>query len=213
MTSYQVTESEIIDVLLGQAGAEVEEEVRRAVRSSKEFAATCHYWARIVPVMKQENVRAKAVTRRACQKLMARLNVDAESKLTVPLSWKNGTRFRWIEVAAVAACVVLCASFLVTLVYRGHESSMVEPAREGAMLTLERAISYVDFSYNRAHGRGTLSQPFKTLAEGIDTVSDGGTVRIRGDATFTSTAETLRISRPVRLEAAGGNVRIGDSEA
>jgi len=228
MTSNVVTESEIIDVLLGQAMPEVEEQVRAAVRSDPEFAAVYDEWARLIPAMKQENVRAKAIIQNACRRLMEHLReqkkpVRRPTLLTeapqrgamdaARAGWL--ARFGWrqtVAALAAAACVVLCAGFLTTMIYRSDESpvkSARHPAIQNGMSTLEEAIAYVDFSYNRAHGSGTLSQPFKTLADGIAAVSGGGIVKIKGAAADTSTPETLRIANPVRSEAVGGNVRIG----
>ena len=65
-------------------------------------------------------------------------------------------------------------------------------------------LVWVDFDYSGAE-KGTESYPYNTLAEGVDGVQAGGTVRIKaGD-----TAETLQVTKEVRLESEGGQARIG----
>ncbi len=216
MISHQVTESEIIDVLLGQARPEVEERVRDKVRADKAFAAVYDHWAKLVPAMKQESVRAHAVTRGAYQQLMARLSQEEMPRQTVPLSRGSLARFGWVEVMAAAACVALCAGILTALIYPSDQSPVMRerrPAIQNSALTFEEAIAYVDFSSSHARELGTPSQPFNTLASGIAAVSGGGIVRIRGDAADTSSSETLRITKPVRIEAIGGRVRVGGNGA
>ncbi len=212
MASHQVTESEIIDVVLGQAAPEVEAEVRRAVRSDAEFAAVYDQWTQVIPAMKQENIRAKAVTRKACERVMERLREEREHEPARALSRKSWGTPGWRWALAAAACLVVCAGFLTTLVYRSHESPMVNvlrPTGQDAPQVGQQAMAYVEFSHNRPNGLGTASQPFKTLAEGIAAVPVGGTVRIKGDVGDPSTPETPRITKAMRIEALGGTVTIG----
>lgn len=63
---------------------------------------------------------------------------------------------------------------------------------------------WVNFSYGGTE-LGTSAQPFNTLGEGLETVANGGTIRINGG----STGEKPRITQNVRLLSAGGTVRIG----
>ncbi len=63
---------------------------------------------------------------------------------------------------------------------------------------------WVDF----AHGgpeEGSETSPFNTLAEGTDFVTPAGTVYVKSG----NTAEALRITKPMRLEAPSGTVRAG----
>ena len=66
------------------------------------------------------------------------------------------------------------------------------------------AEAWVEFSYVGPE-IGTESQPFDTLAEGAIAVLPGGTVKIRPG----TESETLRIEKPMRLEAGVGTVRLG----
>ncbi|MCE5228757.1 M64 family metallopeptidase [bacterium] len=53
---------------------------------------------------------------------------------------------------------------------------------------------------------GTQAQPFNTMAEGLACQSATGHIKAVGP---NATAETLRITKPTRIEAIGGTVRIG----
>ena len=55
---------------------------------------------------------------------------------------------------------------------------------------------------------GTQAQPFNTLGEAAASVVSGGTIKMIGG---TTSSETVRITKPLRLEAVGGPVRIGGS--
>ena len=48
------------------------------------------------------------------------------------------------------------------------------------------------------------------MAEAVAFVTEGGVIKIKGDTGTPSTSETITIVRPLRLEAVGGPVRIGD---
>jgi len=64
---------------------------------------------------------------------------------------------------------------------------------------------WVDFPYDGTE-TGWFERPFNTLAEGVGAVAAGGTVRIKPG----TTNETGLFTKPVRLESAGGIVRIGE---
>jgi hypothetical protein len=68
---------------------------------------------------------------------------------------------------------------------------------------------WINFAYTTDFELGTFSQPFNSLTEGIVSVNASGTVRIKGDTGVTSTDETPRITKPMRIEAVGGTVTIG----
>ena len=67
---------------------------------------------------------------------------------------------------------------------------------------------WIDFAYNGTEA-GTNSQPYNSLAEALSQVSDGGTIRIKGDTADASTPETMTINHNVTLEAVNGTVTIG----
>lgn len=68
---------------------------------------------------------------------------------------------------------------------------------------------WVDFAYTGAVERGTSDQPFNMLEEGVSAVTTGKTVHIKGDTAVSTTDETLRITKAMRIEAVGGPVRLG----
>jgi hypothetical protein len=67
---------------------------------------------------------------------------------------------------------------------------------------------WVDFNYTGPE-TGSEAQPFNTVLEAITALIPGGIIRMRAG----STSETLRLSKPSRLEAVGGPVRIGRAPA
>jgi hypothetical protein len=70
--------------------------------------------------------------------------------------------------------------------------------------TVDLSTVYVDFSHNGSE-IGTQTYPFNTLAEGVSNVDVGGTVIVDAG----STAETMTISKAVRIESNGGTASIG----
>ncbi len=64
--------------------------------------------------------------------------------------------------------------------------------------------TWVDFAWSGPE-YGLEAYPFNTLFEGVRNVCPDGTVKIKTG----STSETIRITKPVRLEAVSGVVRIG----
>lgn len=69
------------------------------------------------------------------------------------------------------------------------------------------AIVYVDFAYEGPQS-GSQSEPFVSLLEGVASVSISGTLRIAAG----NSDETATISRAMRIESAGGLVRLGDGD-
>lgn len=65
--------------------------------------------------------------------------------------------------------------------------------------------AWVVFSYQGASKLGTTLAPYTMIAEAQNHVASGGTIFIAGG----STTETVRIEKPMRLEAVGGTVTIG----
>jgi len=68
---------------------------------------------------------------------------------------------------------------------------------------------WIDFAYTTDFESGTSIEPFNSLAEGVAAVNAGGVIRIKGDTAVSSTDETPVISKPMRIEAVGGQVMIG----
>jgi hypothetical protein len=74
--------------------------------------------------------------------------------------------------------------------------------------------NYAETWTNFAHGgteTGSFDEPYNSLAEAITAVAEGGTIAIRGDTGLNWTSETPLLTKPMRIQAAGGTVRIGSS--
>ena len=70
--------------------------------------------------------------------------------------------------------------------------------------TVDPSLIWVDFDYSGTE-IGTAIEPFNTLAEGVDAVTPGGTIRIKAGVS----GEILEITKAVRIEAPEGEARIG----
>jgi hypothetical protein len=88
-------------------------------------------------------------------------------------------------------------------------ASVEEPAGETNMMLMGTMDPvWVDFEWQEPL-EGVEAAPFNTLQDGLANVVDSGTVIIKAG----TSAEALTIDQPVRLEASGGTVRIGDPAA
>jgi hypothetical protein len=79
----------------------------------------------------------------------------------------------------------------------------------GCEVLMGRPEVWVDGAYDGSK-QGSESQPYSTLGEGVTAALEDSRVYVRGDTGHPSYAETLRIDKPLRLEANGGPIRIGD---
>lgn len=75
-----------------------------------------------------------------------------------------------------------------------------------AVVNMGKSEEWADFNYQGATERGTFDQPHNTLAEGLNTVGHGGTLKIKAGAR----SETALISKKFVIEAYSGPVTIGN---
>jgi ELWxxDGT repeat protein len=68
---------------------------------------------------------------------------------------------------------------------------------------------WVDFAFNSGVELGSTIQPFNTLLEATVVSAPGGTIKVKGNTAKSTTHETPRITKAVRIEASNGPVRIG----
>lgn len=66
---------------------------------------------------------------------------------------------------------------------------------------------FVDFNYTGTKVAGTYYAPYKTLAEGTNAVTPGGTIFIK---TAGSSSETMEITKRMTITASDGSASIGD---
>jgi len=67
-------------------------------------------------------------------------------------------------------------------------------------------LVFVDFNYSGSTQNGNYNTPFKTLAGGTNKVVSGGTIMFNGGG---SSSETMKISKPMILNAINGTAIIG----
>jgi len=73
---------------------------------------------------------------------------------------------------------------------------------------IDSTIKWVDFGFT-GDEMGTESNPFNTLQEATDVLTEGGTIKVKGNTGKNWTSETPRITTPMRIEAVNGTVIIG----
>lgn len=67
---------------------------------------------------------------------------------------------------------------------------------------------WVDFGFSGVED-GTQSNPYDTLAEALERVTAGGTIKFKGDVATTASSETAAVNQDVTLRAVNGAVSIG----
>jgi hypothetical protein len=88
----------------------------------------------------------------------------------------------------------------------GYGIVMAYPALYIASLSPPNNV-WVDFNYDGSSQSGTFANPYTTLAQGTNAVADGGNIWIR---TAGSSAETMTISKPMKINAYNGAASIGN---
>lgn len=81
----------------------------------------------------------------------------------------------------------------------------IDPVSSTAVINIGRGEVWVDFNFLSLIELGTFNNPYNTLAEGVNTVAEDGTIRIKAG----SGNEAAIINRKVKIEAFGGPVTIG----
>lgn len=201
----KVTEDDVIGLLLGELGPEREAQIRQVLESDARLAALHAEWSAILPGLRSEAERVKAMQQRAIERAMLRLKEER------PDTSLDNTAIRVFHlrparmVAAAAACLlVLSLGFAGTRIFEA-----VRPAtdRSQAVVPVEDPVEtiYVAFSHQAREGDGSSANPYASLAEGLEALEDGGTIRIEHGIV----SEAFRISTPVRLVAENGTVQIG----
>ena len=224
MPSYRVDDSDIIDAERGQATPELEDRVREAMESNPDLAALHNLWIEVLPALENEKAHLNDITARACHRVMERIR-DEKSRepraflggIRRPTPQKRFGRFGWKTAAATmstAACMILFVgySFLSSdtdPIPTGYAPIATEPHPAEAPLQItQNTTVFVRPGGGMSSSIGTESQPFKSLTEAVSAVSVGGTIKIESGVMSLSTSGSFRLTKPVRIEALGGVVRI-----
>jgi len=88
----------------------------------------------------------------------------------------------------------------------GHEISAGTNALNAS--NYPTTLLWNDFAYAGTE-TGAFTLPYNTVAEAVNRVSVGGTIRIKGDSTDTSSPEVIRIIKQLKIESIGGSAKIG----
>jgi M6 family metalloprotease-like protein len=135
-----------------------------------------------IPSPVSEKLRV-AVLSAGAPDLALGVNVPWGSGTTPYLSWLDGTQTR--------------TRIHVRPFNTGDENITIE--------ILAEEETWVDFNYTGSIELGTFTRPYNTLTEGLSAVSYGGFLKIKTG----TTSETATFAKPMRVEAYGGWVTLG----
>lgn len=219
MTAHRVNENDIVDVLLGQASSEVEEQVRKRRQSDRRFADLYKEWDGHLKVAHEEKARIEILRENTHRRVMEQLEIRSSSSVVaaqdrwgvsrsrkeiwaqnladLTLSWERGG----IAVLVIAAFVVFGVTGAVLLNDAASPDMAAndEPAE----------VRYVQLTGSSGEAPGTESEPFGTIRDGVFFTPPGGVLRIASG----QFPETLRITKALTLTSSGGTVRIGPQYA
>ncbi|MCE5230204.1 Ig-like domain-containing protein [bacterium] len=150
-------------------------------------------------------------------------NPNPSMTFTVPVSFAQSvTDFASSDVSVTNGSVTGFSgsgafyTLTITAAAQGQETTVTIPAGAAtgnlASSTISRVcypaggadVIWVGHGYASAH-YGTYTQPFDTMLDGLSWLRSGGTLNILAG----SNPETIRITKPVRVQSSGGAARIG----
>jgi hypothetical protein len=121
-----------------------------------------------------------------------------------------GRTYNWSSTGVMTGNTIATTEFtLPSAVYRQGQTaySLVVVANGVASdPTIFYGPVWVDFNYNGSPQLGTYDNPYKTFAQGTTAAPAGGSLFIKGAS---SSAVTVRLTKPVSIVALGGPVTIG----
>lgn len=213
MSSHRVTDSDIVDVFLGDGDPKKKERVYEAMRSDSSIACAADQWARVLEAVQEEKVSADLIMRRVRDRVLIGLRQGRHLTLT----YRYARTFSYKTAAALAAatCLVVVIIWGIqgqTTNFRHNGTALWEQKRGNSWSVpefSESTVTYVALCKIKVEGTDASVLPYPTLVAGLAAASPGGTIRILADSSGSSTPETPRIDKPVRIEAVSGSVRIG----
>jgi len=193
------TEADIIDVLLGQASARVQDAVESAAEKNREFTAVRDYWTSVLGDLRKERSAVEDMSERVHARVMRAVRPQ---RLGHASAQALGYRFRGprnMALGGAAAACVLGLAYVVSIMGR-------DPGTSGASAGLPVAVGELDVVYvnpDAAEGPalGTKSQPLRTFEAGLAAVRPGGTMMLLSRARVLGMEKPQRITKPVRLES------------
>lgn len=218
MAAHRVDETDIVDVLLGQASSEMQGRVQEARQSDESIAELYEEWDALLRVASEERAQIEIIRENTHRRVMERLEVHPsfralpaqdDSRISHPQKegWsKVFARIKpsWEMLEITALAIGLFVVFAVPRMGSLDEGAI--PSDGQAELGSELAeVRYVQFAHSSNHAPGTESEPFGTVRQGVDLTPSGGVLRIAGGRS----AETLRIAKAMTLTSSGGTVQIG----
>ena len=214
-----ISDTDIICALLEDDACQMRE-LNSHAEADPSLAKRLAHWQAVLGLIQEDATAARSAHGRALDRAMQRAAVKAQQDAVRHAGpkqsqnrHKNTARgWRWMAAAgaAIAAAVILALvipwpgqedSASPMRSAKQHESveSGVFSAESEASGNLHRAPKTVVVNYRLA--RGVAKDHFRSIAEALNVVQQGGTIRIEGGRTD----ENLRITTPIVLIAGDGD--------
>lgn len=226
MSPRGVSESDVVDVLLGQATREVEERVRAARNTDAPAASTYEFWSTVLAAVDAERQEARTIARDALDATLDRLgdrvgDRSAIHNLRQGLSnrlfpGKSSYGFgRYARAALVAGCVMLTgfSSFFYLRANEGLDSRNsssvggLRSASQGVQVGDELVAFLLPGSSDNMRGRVEMLRS-NNFSEILFSAAPGATIMLQTDSASVLGQETTRIDKPIRIEVTNAPVRI-----
>jgi hypothetical protein len=197
MKKYQITDSDIVDAILGQATSPTEESVQ-AAREDSGFAATFDEWTRIIASAKSEAPRVKATTQRMNANVMESIRQEALIE-PASASGQSGFGAQWLlrisrrRVLMPLTSVLAACLFLAVVAPKLFQNEVSIPVKS--------QFTYVDFSISETADIESVNSPYNTLEKAIQATSKGGTIFVRPAAGDIILSKTMLIAKPLRIQS------------
>ena len=226
MSPRRVSESDVVDVLLGQATRELEEHVRSERKAGAPAASTYEFWSTVLAAVEAERQEARTIARDALDATLDRLEHRVgESSAVLDLRQGPSNRFfpgnssygfgRYARAALVAGCVMLTgfSSFFYLRANEGLDflSSSglggLRSASQGMQAGDELVAFLLPGSADNMRGRVEMLRS-NNFSEILFYADSGATIMLQTDSASVLEQETTRIDKPIRLEVTNAPVRI-----
>lgn len=138
------------------------------------------------------------------------VNISPAAAITAGAMWRRVGQTSWRASASTESNIMGNVWYVECLQIPGYNTPGQQSVTIGSdtktltFLYSQMSLVWVNFLFAGTE-YGTQSAPYKTLASAIAAVTNGGTVRV----TSGSTAQSMRVTKPIRLESSGGTARIG----
>ncbi len=216
----KATDREIFESFFDDASPALKERVARAVEADSRTAEIHAFWSRVHPLLSDRAQVEKAISERAIAGVMQRLAAepkDVEARRAGPVQFQTWATtmvrgWRWMAGAGAAIAAAALLALVIPWTEQEDAASPMRSAKQQesvesseisaesvASANLHRAPKTVVVDYRLA--RGVTNGHFASLAEALNVVQQGDTIRLAGGRTN----ENVRIATPIFLIGGDGD--------